>query len=95
MKKLLGFLALVLLALPSAAQAYIGPGLGVAVAWTLLGPLAALIVAVGMIAYFPLRYWYKKRQKEKNKVREIKPANDPAPKDPDSNDPDSNDPDRG
>lgn len=54
------------LALSSAsAQAYIGPGLGVAMVWTLLGPVAALISAVALIAYFPLRYLYKKH-KHKN-----------------------------
>ena len=49
---------LVLLTMP--AHAYIGPGLGVAAIWILLGPLAAIIILILIIAYFPARYWFKK-----------------------------------
>lgn len=49
-----------MLMLPVPAAAYVGPGLGVAAIWVLLGPLAALIILVLIIAYYPLRYYYKK-----------------------------------
>lgn len=47
------------------AYAYIGPGLGIAAIWMLLGPLAAILVTVALIAYFPLRYLYKKHKAKK------------------------------
>ena len=49
-----------LLAMPGIGHAYIGPGLGVAAIWLLLGPIAALVILVAIIAYYPLRYYYKK-----------------------------------
>ena len=51
---------------PMAAQAYIGPGLGIAVVWGLLGPIAALVMTVALIAYFPIRYYYKKHKAQKS-----------------------------
>ncbi|MCB1783875.1 MAG: hypothetical protein KDI13_07750 [Alphaproteobacteria bacterium] len=47
------------------AQAYIGPGLGVALIWTLLGPVAGVISLVLLVAYFPARYYYKKWKKKR------------------------------
>ena len=47
------------------AYAYIGPGLGVAAIWALLGPIAGIITAILIIAYFPARYFYKKHKHEK------------------------------
>lgn len=47
------------------AQAYIGPGIGVAMIWTLLGPLAGIITLIAIVAYYPLRYLYKKHKKKK------------------------------
>lgn len=55
--------AVCFVALP--AYAYVGPGLGVALVWTLLGPVAGIISAVAMVAYFPIRYYYKKYKKRK------------------------------
>ena len=57
-------LALMIFA-PSTAMAYIGPGLGVTLAWTLLGPIAAFVTGIGIVIYFPLRYIYR-RHKAKN-----------------------------
>ena len=56
---------LTLLVGTGAAKAYIGPGLGVVAAWSLLGPVAAIIAAVLILAYFPLRYYYKKYKHKK------------------------------
>ncbi len=61
------FIFCLTLLLPLTAHAYIGPGLGVALAWTLLGPIAAFITAIALIAYFPMRYYYKKWKAKKNK----------------------------
>lgn len=57
---ILFFVLMLVVIWPMAAYAYIGPGLGVALAWTLLGPVAAVVTAVLMVAYFPARYYYKK-----------------------------------
>jgi membrane protein YdbS with pleckstrin-like domain len=46
--------------LPVPAMAYIGPGLGVAAIWVLLGPLAAIIVLIVIVGYYPARYLYKR-----------------------------------
>ena len=46
-------------------QAYIGPGLAVPLVWVMFGPIAAVAIVVALVAYFPLRYFYKKRKKEK------------------------------
>jgi len=40
------------------AQAYIGPGLGVALVGYTFGPVVAIIATVVLVAYFPLRYLY-------------------------------------
>ncbi len=64
-------LSVLIVLLPvQSAFAYIGPGLGVAAAYTLLGPVAAIITAILMIAYFPARYYWKKRKHEKKEVME-------------------------
>ena len=55
--------------LPAQAFAYIGPGLAVVGVWALLGPLAAVLVTVLLLAYFPARYYYKKH-KNKGKEKE-------------------------
>lgn len=64
---------------PSPAAAYIGPGLGVAAIWILLGPLAAIIVLIAIIGYYPARYFYKKykynRQNSMPGQREDKSGN--------------------
>lgn len=68
------FLCLFLMALP--AQAYIGPGLGVAGVWMLLGPIAAIIVTIVLLAYFPARYYYKKHQYKKKQQQNDVSNND-------------------
>ena len=70
--KCLYTLTLVLLLYPSLAHAYIGPGLGVVAAYSLMGPVAAIIVALAIVLYFPLRYWYKKRKKERAEKEKLK-----------------------
>ena len=56
---------LLALTISAPANAYIGPGLGVAVVWTFLGPVAGVLSALVMLSYFPIRYWYKKRKHKK------------------------------
>ena len=58
-------LSLLMLFIPLSAQAYIGPGLGVVAIWTLLGPIAAIVSVIAILAYFPLRYYYKKHKSKK------------------------------
>lgn len=47
--------AFVVLALPRDAVAYIGPGAGLTVIGTVLGVLAALVLAVVGFAWYPLK----------------------------------------
>ena len=44
------------------ANAYIGPGLGVAAVWMAFGPIAGIGLIVAIVAYFPLRFLWKKWQ---------------------------------
>lgn len=59
------FITFLLWCSPSIAFAYIGPGLGVAFIWTLLGPVAGILVAVVIVAYYPMRYLIKKQKRKK------------------------------
>ncbi|MBL4589902.1 MAG: hypothetical protein JKY11_07495 [Alphaproteobacteria bacterium] len=61
------FISITLLTIlvPLSAHAYIGPGLAVTFVWTLIGPIAALVTAIALIAYFPIRYFYKKWKSRK------------------------------
>ena len=52
------FVALIALFLPSAASAYVGPGLGVGGLIVVFGILATLIVALFSVFYLPLRKLY-------------------------------------
>ncbi len=48
------------LLLPTAASAYIGPGAGASLAGSLLGVLAAIVTALAIVLFWPLRLLYKK-----------------------------------
>lgn len=52
--------AVCVLLLPTAASAYIGPGAGASLAGSLLGVLAAIVTALAIILFWPLRLLYKK-----------------------------------
>ncbi len=69
-------LFIVAFGVPAYAYAYIGPGLGVVLVWSLLGPLAAVVATIALIAYFPIRYYYKKH---KNKNKSDPDANNDSP----------------
>lgn len=49
-----------MLFLPATAFAYIGPGAGASLAGSLLGVLAAIFVALGIVLFWPLRLVFKK-----------------------------------
>jgi hypothetical protein len=68
--------ALCALFLPTAASAYIGPGAGASLAGSLLGVLAAIAVALGIVLFWPLRLMYKKimRNKSANETVEVAEA---------------------
>lgn len=53
-------MAFLFLALP--AQAYIGPGAGISAVGSLLGLLGTLLLAVGVILFWPVRRLLKKKQ---------------------------------
>ena len=48
------------LLLPTAAAAYIGPGAGASLAGSLLGVLAAIVTALAIVLFWPLRLMYRK-----------------------------------
>jgi len=57
MKKVIYFL--VLMFLPSTAEAYIGPGLGTGVIGVVLGTLVAIGLALIAIVWYPLKRLYR------------------------------------
>ncbi len=56
--------------LTTPALAYIGPGIGIALAGYTFGPIIAVVSTIAMIAYFPLRYLYKKHKRKKLEAAE-------------------------
>lgn len=52
--------AIFMLFMPATASAYIGPGAGASLAGSLLGVLAAIFVALGIVLFWPLRLMFKK-----------------------------------
>jgi O-antigen/teichoic acid export membrane protein len=46
--------------LPTAAEAYIGPGAGASLAGSLLAVLAAIATALAIVLFWPLRLLYRK-----------------------------------
>ena len=59
------------ISLTTSAIAYIGPGLGVALVGYAFGPIIAIVATVILIAYFPLRYYYKKHKRLKREKAEF------------------------
>ena len=66
------------LLLPTAASAYIGPGAGASLAGSLLGVLAAIVTALAIVLFWPLRLLYKKIKGNKQAVTETVEASDAA-----------------
>jgi hypothetical protein len=58
------------LLLPTAASAYIGPGAGASLAGSLLGVLAAIVTALAIVLFWPLRLLYKKIKGNKQAATE-------------------------
>lgn len=61
--RLAGALALLLWTLPAAA--YIGPGAGIGFAGSLLTGLAVILVSLGAILFWPVRYMLRRRRARK------------------------------
>jgi len=64
-KSILGLTILLSFIFTTPALAYIGPGIGIALAGYTFGPIIAIVSTIAMIAYFPLRYLYKKHKRKK------------------------------
>lgn len=62
---------------PMSAQAYIGPGLGVTLLGYVFGPIAAVLGAIALVAYFPARYLYKKYKRKKAEAAKEDGADNP------------------
>ena len=67
---MLRIIVLLLLTLSaSPATAYIGPGAGISVLGSLLGILATIFVAIGVILFWPIKKLMKRRKaKKENEV---------------------------
>ena len=55
----------VLLAVSQPAAAYIGPGAGVSFLGSILSTLAVILLAIGAILFWPLRYLWRRMRKQK------------------------------
>ncbi|MEN8197937.1 MAG: hypothetical protein ABFS30_15715 [Pseudomonadota bacterium] len=64
------------LLLPTAASAYIGPGAGASLAGSLLGVLAAIVAALAIVLFWPLRLLYKKIKGNKQAATETVEASE-------------------
>ena len=60
------------LLLPTAAAAYIGPGAGASLAGSLLGVLAAILLALAIVLFWPLRLVYRKIRGNKQMMEPAK-----------------------
>ena len=63
MLRIIVLLLLTLSAIPAAA--YIGPGAGISVLGSLLGILATIFVAIGVILFWPIKKLMKRRKAKK------------------------------
>ncbi|WP_300064211.1 hypothetical protein [uncultured Roseobacter sp.] len=54
--------ALVTLALPHAAHAYVGPGLGLGAIAVILGIIGSILLAVFAVLWYPIKRMMKKRK---------------------------------
>lgn len=59
------------LLLPTASAAYIGPGAGASLAGSLLGILAAIVTALAIVLFWPLRLMYKKIKGNKRPTESV------------------------
>ena len=76
---------LVLWALPSIAEAYIGPGAGITFIGALIGLVAAVLSAIGFILFWPIRRALKRRKAKANPETEMEAAeaeDEPPPEEP-------------
>lgn len=62
-----------LLAIPTPAEAYIGPGMGAGLIATVFGIIAAFFVALFAVAYYPVKRLLKGRRKPANRRQTAAP----------------------
>ena len=65
------FFCLIVVLMPTASQAYLGPGLAGGVITVIIGFIAAIFVAIGSVLYFPIKRALKNRKK-KNHINKEK-----------------------
>jgi len=75
--KLRGGAALLLLAFAAPAAAYIGPGSGISLLGGLWAVLVGIVLALGAILFWPIRYMIKRRRARRN-GGQPEPADGPA-----------------
>ncbi|WP_368345612.1 hypothetical protein [Pelagovum sp. HNIBRBA483] len=59
--RLVAFFAAAMFVMPNAALAYIGPGMGLGAITAVLGVLAALLMAIIGLVWYPMKRMFKKR----------------------------------
>ena len=62
--------ALIALLVPGLAQAYIGPGAGIGAIGSLIGVLAAIVLAIVGLVWYPLKRILNRRKKDGAKSRD-------------------------
>jgi hypothetical protein len=66
--------ALLLLLAPGLALAYVGPGAGISLLGSLWGLLVGIVMAVGVILFWPIRIMLRKAKAKKANANEISAA---------------------
>lgn len=64
------FFCLIIVLVPTASHAYLGPGLAGGVIVAIIGLIAAIFLAIGSILYFPIKRAFKNRKKKDRSKKE-------------------------
>ena len=67
-----------LVLLPGLASAYVGPGAGISLLGSLWGLIVAVVLAIGMILFWPIRIMLRKRKAAQADTEEPSESADPA-----------------
>ena len=67
--------AVLLFAMPRAAEAYIGPGAGLSAIGTIIALIGAVLLAVVGFVWYPLKRILRKRAEVRNKTHETDETN--------------------
>jgi hypothetical protein len=71
--------ALILLLLPGLALAYVGPGAGISMLGALWGLIVGVVMAVGVILFWPIRIMLRKAKAKKANAEAVSSTEDATP----------------